>query len=372
MIIQDILPALEAIAPLKHACSWDNVGLLAGSSRWTADAILLTIDLTEAVLQEAVESSIGLIVAYHPPIFQPVKSVTDRSPLQRIVLEAIRAGIAVYSPHTALDAAPGGVNDWIAEGVGRGDVRALEAIESQPESQQCKIVTFCPAEAIDAVRNGLASVGAGRIGEYQLCSFELRGQGTFLAGEKANPTVGRRGRLERIDEVRLEMVCPRAALGLAIVTLRQFHPYEEPPIEVYPLQPHPLRTTGQGRRLTLDQPAALKTIVERVKKHLGIHQVQVASGRNAPTKLTRIGLCAGSGGSLIEAALTQGCEAFITGELRHHDVLAAQAKGCTVIVAGHTNTERGYLKTLRKRLDEALPDVTVAVSKRDADPLKTM
>jgi len=248
----------------------------------------------------------------------------------------------------------------------------LEPFESLPETEQCKIITFCPAEAVDRIRNGLASIGAGRIGEYQLCSFEMSGHGTFLGSESSNPTVGRKGRLERVDEIRLEMVCPRAALALAIVTLKEFHPYEEPPMEIHPLLPRPHRNIGQGRRVVLDQPIQLKSLVEKIKARLGVKQLMVAVGEGAPVKFTCIGLCAGAGGSLLDAAIRQDCEVFITGEMRHHDVLAAQARGCTVILAGHTNTERGYLKVLRKRLMELIRDAELSVSKIDGDPLTLM
>lgn len=382
MNVDQIISLLERLAPLEYAADWDNVGLLIGSRRWPVTKIMLTIDLTEAVLKEAISSEAEMIIAYHPPIFAPIKSITDSTDRSQIILEVARAGVAVYCPHTALDAAPGGVSDWLAEGLigksggggggGGGDVRALETIESLPESEQCKIVTFCPIDAAERIRHGLASAGAGRIGDYQLCSFEIRGTGTFLGGEGTKPVVGKRGALERVDETRLEMVCSKAALALAVMTLRQFHPYEEPPIEIYELMRRPQRYIGQGRRIVLDQAASLKSLTERIKKCLGVNQLQVALGDDAPAKYQTVGLCAGAGGSLLDAAIAQGCQLFFTGEMRHHDVLAAQARGCTIILAGHTNTERGYLKTLRKKLIPQLPETAIFISKRDVDPLQAM
>jgi len=331
---------------------------------------MLTIDLTDAVLAEAIEAQTSLVIAYHPPIFEPLASLTDATPKGRLALRAAREGIAVYAPHTALDAAPGGVGDWLADGLGGGDLRALEAHAELPESEQCKLVSFCPADAADRVRNALATVGAGRIGDYELCSFEISGTGTFYGGEGTNPAVGRRGHLERVSELRLEMVCPEASLPLAIATLKEFHPYEEPPIEIYRLQPRPQRGVGHGRKLVLDQKATLTELATRIKKHLAIDQVRVALGSHAPRRYRTVGMCPGAGGSLREAATAAGCELYLTGEMRHHDVLAAQATGCTVILAGHTNTERGHLKVVRKKLKAVLDDITVTVSRRDADPLK--
>ena len=370
MQITRIIDELESLAPSAHAADWDNVGLLVGAQHWKAGSVMLTIDLTDAVMREAVEAGVRMIVAYHPPIFQPMTRITDADPKQRIVLEAARRGIAVYSLHTALDAAPDGINDWIAAGLGDGDVRALRPAMTLPESEQCKLITFCPPEKAERVRNALATVGAGRIGDYELCSFELTGTGTFLGGPGTHPTVGRSGTLERVEEVRLEMVCPEASLALAITTLREFHPYEEPPVEIHRLLPRPQRQVGEGRRVVLDRKVPLPELVERIKRRLGVGRLRVATGDGGVRRYRTIGLCAGAGGSLLQAAVAQDCELFLTGEMRHHDVLAAQADGCAVVLAGHTNTERGYLKVLRKRLQRKLATIEIVVSRKDADPVK--
>ena len=372
MQVRRVIEVLESLAPAEYAAEWDNVGLLVGSPRWTGSPVMLTVDLTEPVLAEAVAAGTRLVVSYHPPIFEPLHRLTDAAAKQRVVLEAARSRLAVHSPHTALDAAPGGINDWIAGGLGSGDVRALSAYLDLPETQECKVVTFCPAEAVERIRNALATVGAGRIGGYELCSFEIGGTGTFLGGAATSPRVGRKGALQRVDEVRLEMVCPEASLALAVTTLGEFHPYEEPPIEIYRLQPRPQRAIGEGRRVVLDRKAALPELVERIKHRLGVPRLRVAVGEGAPRRYRTIGLCPGAGGGLYRAAIEQGCEAYLTGEMRHHDVLAAQAEGCTVFLAGHTNTERGYLKVLRRKLRAALPELDVSLSRRDGDPLKNM
>ncbi|MHC4414352.1 MAG: Nif3-like dinuclear metal center hexameric protein [Planctomycetota bacterium] len=372
MQVSQIIEAVESIAPPEYAAAWDNVGLLVGARDWDATALLLATDLTDAVLKEAIHTEARMVVSYHPPIFDPLRAVTDATPSQRVALMAARGGVAIYSPHTALDAAPGGLNDWIAAGLGAGDVRPLEVHRALPPSEQYKLVTFCPADAVDRLRNALALIGAGRIGRYELCSFEMPGTGTFFGGTGAHPRVGRAGALERVDEIRLEMVCSEASLALAVSTLRQFHPYEEPPIEIYRLQERPQRDVGQGRKVVLDEKVSLRTLVERIKRRLGVEGVSVAVGDSSHRRYGTIGLCAGAGGSLRPAASRQGCEAFLTGEMRHHDVLAAQADGCTVVLAGHTASERGYLKVLRKRLLGKLPGVTVAVSRKDTEVLRKM
>jgi len=364
---------MEQIAPPDYAESWDNVGLLVGAADWPAERIMLTIDCTAAVLEEAKREGAQMIVAYHPAIFQPLERLDDSNPKQQLVLRAARQGIAIYSPHTALDAAPGGVNDWLVGGLGEADIRALRSHRSLPGTEQFKLVTFCPEEAVDAVRSGLSSVGVGQIGAYTQCSFELRGQGTFFGGESSTPAVGEKGRLERVDEIRLEMVCPGASLPLAMTMLRQAHPYEEPPIEIYQLQPRPMRDTGAGRRAVLDQPVPIEELAQRVKVRLGVERVRVAEPQQDRRETYRnIGVCVGAGGSLADDAIAQGCHVFITGEMRHHSVLNAQARGCAVILAGHTNTERGYLPQLKSRMIEALPQRTVLIATEDGDPLGVM
>ena len=372
MIVRDFIEHMETIAPPEAAESWDNVGLHVGSIHWPARRVMLTIDLTDDILEEAISQKAQLIVAYHPLVFEPLKSLTDRTMKERIALRAAGEKIAIYCPHTALDAARGGVNDWLAAGCGAGDVRALDCARSLPESEQCKIITFCPADAADQLRNALAAVGAGRIGDYEQCSFETLGMGTFLGGADTKPLIGRAGRLERTEELKLEMVCPESALGLAVLTLRRFHPYEEPPIEVHKLELRPDREIGSGRRVILDQRVSLKELVERIKKQLGVRQVQVAAARRSARTIQRIGLCAGAGQSFLDTAIAQRCQVFLTGEMGHHHILDAQARGCSVILAGHTNTERGYLKVLKRTLQGLAPGATITVSRRDAHPLKVM
>lgn len=390
MLVSDLITHLDAIAPLKYAAEWDNVGLILGSPDQPVDGpILLTIDLTEAVAEEAVKEQACAIVAYHPPLFVPIKKLVSgpgSTPAQRVALTVIHAGIAVYSPHTALDAASGGVTDWLADGVldpsskaaraggeqvhAGADRRALLAHAEHAATQEVKIVTFVPAAEVETIRGALASSGAGLIGNYDVCSFITSGTGTFRGSAASKPAAGAAGRLESIEEVRLEMVCSRRALGLALQTLRGFHPYEEPAVDVYPLEPRPDRSAGVGRRITLDTPASLEEICRRVKRHLGVAAVQLAApGGDASREISRIGVVPGAGASVAGAALGDGCELFITGEMKHHEIAAAVASGMAVILGGHTATERGYLPSLRTRLQGLVPGVPVIISKADRDPV---
>jgi dinuclear metal center YbgI/SA1388 family protein len=382
MRISDLVAAAENIAPPALAEDWDNVGLLVGSESWTLSGpVLLTIDLTEAVAREAIAMRAGAVIAYHPPLFHAIKRITDgpaSSAAERIVLSMIREGIAIYSPHTALDATTGGITDWLADGlagggsggVKAGDRRALRSFIRRDPLQEVKLVTFVPEKDAARVREALASAGAGLIGEYELCSFSSPGTGTFRGSKRSKPTVGEPGVLETAPELRLEMVCARRAVALAITILRQFHPYEEPAIDVYPLEPKPDRSVGAGRRLMLDHPASLNTLADRLKAHLKIGAVQVAAaGGDLNAPVSRIGLVPGAGASLAMEARADGCEVFVTGEMKHHEVNAALAAGLSVILGGHTPTERGYLPTYAAALHARLPTVDFRVSAADRDPL---
>ena len=371
--IMQLVTAMECIAPPDLAEPWDPVGLHVGTPTWTlGKTSLLTIDLTSDVLEEAIAKEAGSIIAYHPLIFTPLARLTDESPCQAIALRAARHGIAVYCPHTALDNVSDGINDWLAGGFGKGHIDGLRAHPSLTGSEECKIVTFCPPGNAREIREAMAGAGAGIIGSYKSCSFQSAGTGTYRGDATSSPYAGTPGRLEHTEEVRLEMVSARICLADAVAALRAVHPYEEPPIEIYELQPRPGRGTGGGRRITLAQRCSLRALAVRLQKRLGTTRLHVALGKGTPRLYGSIGVCAGAGGSCVDDAIEQGCEAFLTGEMKHHDIISARERGCTVLLAGHTNTERGYLKILRKSLSRALPGVSFVISRRDRDPLRSL
>jgi dinuclear metal center YbgI/SA1388 family protein len=391
MRIADLVALLQSVAPLHYAESWDKVGLLVGDRERVISpldggggagggGVLLTIDLSEAVLREAINSQCSMIVAYHPPIFEPLSKITDATPRQRVILHALEAKLAIYSPHTALDAIPGGVTDWLCEGLSgsttpgkiAGDCRALTPHAATSPTQQLKIVTFVPEKHVDHVRGALASAGAGRIGLYEVCSFSTPGEGTFLGASGSAPAIGHAGALERVREVRLEMVCGRAGLAIALETLRKLHPYEEPAIDVYELVAQPRRTLGAGRRLVLDKPVTVRELAARLKAWVQRDHLRFAIPGDVDVPVSRIGVVPGAGASLSKLAREEGCEVFVTGEMRHHDVLGSLNAGMGVILGGHTSTERGYLPRLQAELVRREPGLTVRVSTMDKTPLVSM
>lgn len=375
-----LVSVIEAFADPSLAEDWDNVGLVIGSSTdQLTGPVMLTIDLTSSVLDEALAHKCSAILVYHPPIFRPIKRLVDDGRIGGVLLRAARAGLAIYAIHTALDAAHDGMADWLADRVlhapkagteRSADRRALRPAAKVPTTQELKIVTFVPRDAVERVRAGLASAGAGRIGHYSVCSFVSDGFGTFLGDDTTKPTVGQPGHLNVVPECRLEMVCPKQSLPIALQTLRQFHPYEEPAIDVIQLAGRPRRDIGLGRRLVLDKPEPIDAIAQRLKHNLALDVISIAKVHQGP--ITTIGVCPGSGGELAELALSEGCELFVTGEMRHHDVLAMTAAGLSIALCGHTNTERGYLPQLAGVLGKRLPEAKFVVSARDADPQKSV
>lgn len=354
MRVSEAISVLERLASLALAEPWDRAGLQIGDPASPLRRALLCIDMTQAVVREAIKARAGLIVAYHPPIFEPLKSLAEVDWKSRAVSRCIRAGISVYSPHTALDAAEGGMNDWLAGGLGKGDVAPIKPA-SLGAAARCKIVVFAPTDYAAALREAMSRAGAGRIGEYRECSFSTPGEGTFRGSDSANPAIGKAGRFERVKELRLEMVCDMKLVPGVMAAVRDAHPYEEPAIDLYRLEPEPSKdvATGSGRIITFNRPVTIKELSARLKRRLGVRSLFTG----VPTRVSqvrRVGVSVGAGGSLLEQA--GDIDAFITGEMRHHDALAAVERGVAVILAGHTQTERPYLREYRRRIMKAATD----------------
>ncbi len=368
-----LIEVMEAIAPARLAEEWDNVGLLVGDAGAGIDGpVLLTIDLNEAVAHEALEREAGAIVAYHPPIFKPVRRLTAAPGEHgRVLLPLIAHGVAIHSPHTALDAAEAGVNDWLLELSvgGSGSIAHRRALTPHPavdRRQTHKLVVFVPRESVAPVRDAMSRAGAGVIGDYEKCSYMLEGRGTFFGTDATNPAVGEKGRLEEVEEVRLEMVCGAGSVGPAIEALRTAHPYEEPAFDVHRLEPRPDPAVGPGRIGRLRAPTSAREVAARVRDTLAVPGVRVATAGDGVSD--RVAVCPGAGAAVLEQAMAAGAGIFVTGEMRHHDVLRALDLGLSVVLAGHTNTERGYLPILADRIRQMEPGFETIVSERDAWP----
>jgi dinuclear metal center YbgI/SA1388 family protein len=358
MKLSALLDILEQIAPLKLAESWDNVGLLAGDPAANISRVMLTIDYTAEVARETKAAKCDLVIAYHPPIFEALKRLKAGTP----VFDAIAAGIALYSPHTALDVAEGGTNDMLADVVEMLD-RAPLRISTAP-STQYKLVTFVPPDKIEKVSNALFRAGAGRIGNYTSCSFSSPGRGTFFGDSTTNPVVGQRGRLETVNELRLETIVPIAQIEPVIRALRAAHPYEEPAFDLIPLATAP-GGLGMGR-IGAVKPISRARLFARIKRGLGIKHLLIAGPSTGGVQ--RAAVCAGSCGNHLNDAIAAGADVFLTGEVRHHDALKAAAAGMSVVCALHSNSERPVLRRLKLKLEEQAPKLKVQISPSDRDP----
>jgi len=359
MRLADLTSELESIAPTRHAESWDNVGLLLGDPAQPVSHVMLAIDYTAEVAAEAAKHGCEAVIAYHPPIFQPLKRIAAGS----VIHDAMRRGVAIYSPHTALDVAEGGTNDVLADVLGLVERSPLKLAEV--ESSQYKLVVFVPEEALGKVSEALFAAGAGQIGKYSSCSFRTPGTGTFFGGEGTNPAVGRSGRLETAPEVRLETVVPVSETEAVVRALRKSHPYEEPAFDLLQLAA-PAEGIGSGRFGWLAEPVERVELFDRIKRGLEIGHLLVA-GPMAGT-IQRAAVCAGACGDLLDAAISRKAGLYLTGEMRHHDAVKAARAGITVVCTLHSNSERAALKRLRERLEQRLPGVTFLLSQSDRDP----
>lgn len=359
MNLGQLLNILEDLSPTRLAEPWDNVGLLVGDPDQSVSKATLAIDLTPAVLAETIAFGSELVIVYHPPIFKPIKSLRSGNP----VFHALRNGLAIYSPHTALDVAEGGTNDMLADALWLSDRRPLRI--PSPASKQCKLVTFVPVEHVEQVSQAMFNAGAGVIGDYTCCSFRSEGLGTFFGQEGTNPTVGQAGRLETAREVRIETVVPLSKLTDVVAAMRSAHPYEEPAFDLVQLLAAP-EGVGMGRIGEFAEPFERTALFGRIKRELNLDHLLIAGPRDGLVK--RVAVCAGSCGDLLEEAIRQKAELFLTGEVRHHDALRAAAAGMTVVCTLHSNSERAVLNRLAVKLAERAPQVQFIVSREDRDP----
>jgi dinuclear metal center YbgI/SA1388 family protein len=362
MKVHDVTAYLQQLAPLDLAADWDNVGLLLGNPDIDVQRLLTCLTVTPAVVGEAVDRGVQLIVTHHPILFRPIKRLTTYTTEGRMLLMLVSAGIAVYSAHTAYDNCPGGINDLLA---GRLGLTATEPLRRH-EERQCKIVVFVPDKDLGKVSDALFAEGAGRIGQYNECSFRLAGTGTFFGTESTNPTVGQKGRREDVSEWRLEVICPEARVDTVVRAMRRAHSYEEPAYDVYPLRPGGGKG-GEGRIGRLTQPLPLGELARTVKIALQASHVQVVG--DAGKRIERVAIVCGAGGEMLSEVLSARADAFLTGELRFHDYLTAEARGLGLLLPGHYATERCGMEELAQKLQETFPSLEVWASRQERDPV---
>ncbi|MBI4536287.1 MAG: Nif3-like dinuclear metal center hexameric protein [Ignavibacteriae bacterium] len=353
MTVREIQDVIEHWAPREIAWGQDNVGLQIGNPASRLLGILIALDVTEKIITEARRHRANLIISHHPLLFKAPRSITPRNQVGRCIDALVKSGIALYSAHTNLDFAHGGTSWAIAEALGLTAVDFLY----KPYKVQRKIVTFVPTDHVDRVAVAMAEAGAGRIGNYDNCSFRMLGTGTFKANERANPVVGSKNVLEKVAETRLEMVVDQWLVPGVLKALKQAHPYEEVAHDVYPTE-NESDAFGMGIIGMLVRPMTLKSLLALIKKKLGARALRCTGSLNH--KVSRIAACGGSGSELLDEAVRARADAFITADVKYHTFHDANGR-IALIDAGHYETEHLVVQTMAKKLAQEMRRMRIHV-----------
>jgi dinuclear metal center YbgI/SA1388 family protein len=366
--VRSLASALEAWAPPGSKLSYDNVGLQVGDPSKEVSSVLVALDLTPSVVDEAESMGADLIITHHPLLFRPLKRLVPTDFVSALAYRLAQNGIAYYAIHTNLDAAPGGVSFALAEQLGLTDVRFLDPMDEA----LAKLVTFVPADHADVVRAALAEAGAGRIGDYSGCAFTTTGTGHFRPGDTSNPFTGTPGEPESAEEVRLEVEVARWDVGRVVKALKQAHPYEEVAYDVYHVE-QPSTQAGLGAVGRLDEPEPLRAFLGRVADRLDAGALRYVGDDDATVET--VAVCGGAGSSLVPQALAAGADALVTADVTYHTYFQPLAPDgaprLALIDAGHYETERITERLLTDWLVERFPDLTVRATEHRTSPMQT-
>lgn len=361
MNIGVITDFLETIAPISYQESYDNIGLLTGEKYTEATGAIFTLDVTEAVVDEAIALGFNLIIAHHPLIFKPLKRINGVNDAGRCLIKAVKNDIAIYAAHTNLDNAPEGVNAMIGKKMGMVRTKILD-----PASDTLKkIIVFVPTRHVEKVRNEMFNAGAGRLGDYSLCSYNTEGKGTFMAGNNARPYVGQPAELHVEEETRIEVLCENHNLNRVLNAMIQSHPYEEVAYDVYPLS-NKNKYVGAGMIGELPEPMDEMSFLHMVKNTFGPGCLKYSPLINKQIK--KVAVCGGSGNFLISNALAAGADAFVTGEIKYHDYFMAEDK-ILLIEAGHYETEQFTKELLHQVVKEKFTTFATRISRIPTNPV---
>jgi len=356
-----VIGALEELAPVHLAEDWDHVGLQVGDPGRPVSRVLVGLEVTEELLAEVEDFRPDLVVTHHPLIFTPIDVLrTDRDP-GRKVARLLAVGVSLYVLHTNYDVAPRGLNDHLAQSMGLSDVGVLGPGKGE---ELLKLAVFVPRGHVEDVMMALTEAGAGWIGNYSHCTFQVQGTGTFRALEGTDPFLGEVGQIERVEEVRLETILPARLRSAVLRALLEAHPYEEVAYDLYPLL-NEGRVAGLGRVGSLPEPLSPRGLVALAREVFGGVMRFLDGGR----EIRRVAVCAGAGSGLLEACLRRGVDAYVTGELGYHQGRVAQERGLTVVEVGHANSEYPAVGALAAYLREAFPALEVREARHPGEPL---
>ena len=360
--IKDITQYLEQFAPLHYQESYDNCGLLTGDEDCQVKGVLVSLDCTETVVEEATERDCNLIIAHHPIWFRSLKNLSGKSYVERTIIKAIKNDVAIYAIHTNLDNVKSGVNQKLAQKLGLKDLEIL----SPRSSGLMKLVTFCPKENTAQVLEALHNAGAGSIGNYRDCAFVTEGTGAFRPNEVANPYTGQANQLEKVTEDRIEVILPRHLQQGILRSLFQAHPYEEVAYYFQELT-NVNQEVGSGMIGVLKEPLSQKEFLEHLRHCLATPCIK--HSELSENSIQRIGVCGGAGSFLINSAIRYSCDAFVTGDLKYHEFFDADGKILLADV-GHYESEVSTKDLLIDIITKKFPKFAVRLSKIDTNPIR--
>jgi dinuclear metal center YbgI/SA1388 family protein len=361
MKLSDLSKYLDAVIPLSFQEGYDNSGLQAGLPGMELTSALLTIDITEEVITEAIKKGCNLVISHHPLIFTGIKKLTGGSNTEKILAMAIKADIAIYSAHTNLDAMDFGVSRKMAQKLNLKNVKVLMPLKNR----LLKLVTFIPEAHLEKVRNALFEAGAGVIGDYDQCGFIVAGKGSFRAGENANPFVGEIGTIHSENEIRLETVLFSHLKANVIKALLSVHPYEEVAFDIYPLENDNI-SIGTGCSGEFDQELTEKEFLNLVASVFEAGGVRYS--RLTGRTVKNVALCGGSGASLISNAISAGADAFVTADIKYHSFFDADDK-ILLVDAGHFESEKFTSEILYEIIMKKFPKFAVRFSETNTNPI---
>lgn len=356
--VGDIYRYIDKLAPFDRQESWDNSGLLIGDSGAEVERAVMALDITDPVLDEAVQRGANLLISHHPVIFHPQKKVLAGDVSYRLV----REGMSVICAHTSLDVAELGVNDCLAKVIGLED---LQLLEETGRERYYKIAVFVPEEQCEQVRFAMARAGAGSLGEYTDCAFLSPGEGCFQPSAKAAPFLGRAGELTRVGEVKIEMIVGEGELSGVVSAMQAAHPYETPAYDLFE-NSGVKRPYGLGRVGSLYEGMGAEEFSLHVKEALDTPLIR---SNRIDKQVKRVAVCGGAGASLLGAAKASGADALVTGDIKHDVWLEADRMGVLLIDAGHFATENVVVPRLKGLLQTRFSDVRFLLAQNNMDPV---
>lgn len=361
----DVFQVMEQWAPKKLAYDWDNVGLQIGNFNKPVKKVMITLDVLESVVDEAIEKQVDLIIAHHPLLFKSMKQLNTDTVKGRIIQKIIQHDISVYASHTNLDAANGGVNDMLCDIIGIDNRDIL--LEGFTE-ELVKFSVYVPQTHAVAVQEALAEAGAGHIGNYSHCTFQTNGHGTFKPLAGTNPYIGSVNDLEKVEEVKIETIVPMTLIGGVVQMVKDKHPYEEPAYDIYPLK-NKGKAHGIGRIGTLTSEMNLTDFCEHLKTVLEVPCVRVTGDLTKPIKT--VAVLGGSGEKYIHEAKAKGADAYITGDMTFHPAQDAWQMGLAVIDPGH-HVEKVMKQAVKTYLEKQLAQqgIEIIVSHANTEPFR--